>query len=453
MENKKTMDMTEGSPLRIIILFTIPIILGNIFQQLYNIGDTKVVSYFCDEHAYGAVGLTAPVSNMVIGLINGFTQGFGILVANAFGAKDRERIRKNVAGAAVLTLGLTVFLLVLSFSVIRPVLVLLNTPDELMELALSYVRIILVGIPFTALYNLSANLIRSLGDSRTPLYCLIASIALNIVLDILFVGVLGMGISGAAVATVLAQAVCSVACFLYGILKFKDYLPKRGDFALNKKEYGELFTMGLSMGLMGCIVNIGTIILQSGINGLGADIVSAHTAGRRLLDILMALTYTFGFTMTTYVSQNMGAGRFDRVRLGVRTAITIVLTISAVSIVFSLFFARPIVTWIASTENQAIVDNAAMYVKVGSCFFPALGPLFVLRCSLQGMGRKTVPIASSVLELCIKIISVLVLVPWLGYLGIALTEPISWVFMTMLLAWGYIFAVRAEQKRQDAEMS
>ena len=444
MENtkKKNMDMTSGSPLKIIILFTIPIILGNIFQQLYNIGDAKVVSYFIDEHAFGAVGMTAPVSNMVIGLINGFTQGFGILVANAFGAKDHERIRKNVAGAAVLTVCLTTFLLVLSFVVIRPVLVLLNTPDDLMDLALSYVRIILIGIPFSALYNLTANLLRSLGDSRTPLYCLVASIALNIVLDIVFVGVIGMGIEGAALATILSQGICGGACFLYGILKFKEYLPKREDFKLNRQEYGNLFTMGLSMGMMGCIVNIGTIILQSGINGLGSEIVSAHTAGRRLLDILMTLTYTFGFTMTTYTSQNMGAGRFDRVRLGVKTAIGIVLTIASLSIVFAFIFSRSIVTWIASTNDQTIIDNATMYCKVGVCFFPALGPLFVLRCSLQGMGRKVVPIASSILELCIKIMSVLILVPWLGYLGIALTEPISWVLMTLMLSCGFIHAVK-----------
>ncbi|MBR1770541.1 MAG: MATE family efflux transporter [Lachnospiraceae bacterium] len=439
---KRTLDMTEGSPLRIILLFTIPIILGNIFQQLYNIGDAKVVSFFLDEHAFAAVGMTAVVSNMLIGLINGFTQGFGIQVAHAFGAKDPARIRRNVAGSAVLTVLLTLGLSVLSFCVIERVLVLLHTPDALLDPALRYVRVILIGIPFSALYNLSANLLRSLGNSKTPLYCLLTSIFLNILLDILFVGVIRMGIAGAAYATVLSQAVCGGACFCYGLIRYQEYLPQAEDWRIDRSEYQELFLMGLSMGLMGCIVNIGTIILQSGINGLGAEIVAAHTAGRRLLEIMMSLIYTFGFTMTTYTSQNIGAGRLGRVRKGVTTANGIVTVISAINIVFAFLFARSIVSWIASTDIALIKDNATMYCLVGVCFFPVLGPLFVLRCTLQGLGRKVFPLVSSGLEFCIKVFSVCVLVPRLGYLGIALTEPLSWTLMTLILTVGYLITIR-----------
>ena len=442
--NRKIMDMTEGSPARIILLFTVPIILGNIFQQLYNIGDAKVVSFFLDEHAFAAVGMTAVVSNMLIGLLNGFTQGFGIQVANAFGAKDTKRIRRNVAGSAVLTVGLTVVLTVFAFLLLKRLLVLLHAPDELMEPALRYMRIILIGIPFTALYNLSANLLRSLGNSRTPLYCLLSSIFLNIVLDLILIGVVHMDIEGAAVATVIAQAVCGAACFLYGVFRFKEYLPGCADWKPVSGEYRELFFMGLSMGLMGCIVNIGTIILQSAINGLGADTVAAHTAGRRLLEILMALIYTYGFTMTTYTSQNIGAGKFDRVRQGVRAAVCIVTAISVLSIVFVFCFARPIVAWIASTDIPLIKENAEMYCRVGVVFFPVLGPLFILRCTLQGLGHKAVPLASSVLEFCMKVISVWFLVPRLKYLGIALTEPISWTLMTIMLTAGYLYVVKKD---------
>ena len=434
--------MTEGSPARIILLFTVPIILGNIFQQLYNIGDAKVVSFFLDEHAFAAVGMTAVVSNMLIGLINGFTQGFGIQVAHAFGAKDVKRIRRNVAGSAVLAVALTVILSIVAFVLIERLLVLLHTPAELMGPALRYVRIILMGIPFSALYNLSANLLRSLGNSKTPLYCLLSSIVLNIALDLFLIGVVHMDIEGAAVATVISQAVCGGACFLYGVVRYREYLPEREDWKPAEGEYRELFFMGLSMGLMGCIVNIGTIILQSAINGLGADIVAAHTAGRRLLEILMALTYTYGFTMTTYTSQNIGAGKFGRVRQGVRAATCIVTIISLLSIVFVFLFACPIVSWIASTNISLIEENAVMYCRVGVSFFPVLGPLFILRCTLQGLGHKVVPLASSVLEFCIKVCSVLFLVPRLGYLGIALTEPISWTLMTAMLTAGYIYVVR-----------
>ena len=453
MEAKKKgqMDMTEGSPLRMIILFTIPIILGNIFQQLYNIGDAKVVSFYMDEHAFAAVGMTGVVSNMLIGLINGFTQGFGILVANAFGAKDERRLRRNISGSAFLTIIITAVLMSASFIFIEDILKLLNTPDELMALAKSYIRIILLGLPFTALYNLSANVLRSIGDSRTPLYCLIISIVLNIGMDIVFVGFIGMGIEGAAFATIIAQGICSISCFIYGITHFKAYMPDKGNLKLDKDEYKGLFVMGLSMGLMGCIVNIGTIILQSAINGLGADIVAAHTAGRRLLDILMSLIYTYGFTMTTFTSQNAGAGKIKRIKQGVRTATCIVTVTSIVIIAFTFLFSDMIVSWIASSDRSVITSNASMYCKVGVCFFPVLGPLFILRCTLQGVGRKVIPLSSSIMELLVKVLSASFLVSKIGYLGIALTEPISWTLMTTILAIGYIVIFRHEDKviRQD----
>ncbi len=445
-KQKKSLDMTEGSPLRLIILFTVPIILGNIFQQLYNIGDAKVVSFFLDENAFAAVGMTAVVSNTLIGLINGFTQGFGILTANAFGARDRDRIRRLVAGGTVLTGILIVVLSVAAFIFIRPVLIWLNTPAKLLDQALSYVKIIFLGIPFSALYNLSANLLRSLGDSRTPLYCLLSSIVLNLLLDLLFVGGLGWQIEGAAIATVIAQAVCGFACFIYGVTHFREYLPTREDWHVGKAEYGELFFTGLSMGLMGCIVNIGTIILQGAINDLGAETMAAHTAGRRLVDILMSLIYTYGFTMTTYVSQNRGAGKMDRIRQGVRIAVGIVTVTSGILILFTYLFAGDIVTWIASTNIPAIKDQATMYCRVMISFFPVLGPLFILRCTLQGVGKKIVPLVSSVLELSVKVFSAYWLTPLLGYLGIALTEPISWTLMTTFLTIGYIRWVRSIRK-------
>ena len=438
MKNGKTMDMTEGSPLRLIVLFTIPIILGNIFQQLYNIGDAKVVSFFLNEHAFAAVGMTGVVSHMLLALLSGFTQGFGILTANAFGAKSISRIRRYISGSAILTAILTLVLTVLIFILIRPLLEWLNTPETLMEDALSYIRVILLGTPFVALYNLSANLLRSLGDSRTPLYCLIASIILNLGLDLLFVGAFGWGIRGAAIATILSQAICALACFLYGVTHFREYLPGREDWKVSRNDYHELFLSGLSMGLMLFIVNVGTVILQGAINSLGPDIMAAHTAGRRLIDIMMTFVYTIGVSMTTYVSQNYGAGRFDRIRKGVRVATVMVLLESAVLILFAFLFARGIVTWIASTDIVAIQDNATLYARVMVCFFPVLGPLFILRCTLQGVGQKIIPLSSSIMEFFVKIVSAMWLTPWLGYLGVALTEPISWVLMLLLLLIGYI---------------
>ena len=198
------------------------------------------------------------------------------------------------------------------------------------------------------------------------------------------------------------------------------------------------------MGLMGCIVNIGTIILQGAINSLGSEIMAAHVAGRRVLDLLMIMIFTFGFSMTTYVSQNMGAGRLDRVKQGVKAATLTVTAISITLVLICLIISRPVVTWIASTDNMNIIDNGVMYCRTGVYFFVALGPLFVLRCTLQGMGHKIIPLYSSVMELTIKVLSASILVPAIGYLGVALTEPISWVLMTTMLFFMYIHYINKE---------
>lgn len=431
-------DLTKGYPAKVILMFAIPLMCSSILQQLYNMVDSKIVSAYVGTAAFAAVGATSVVSNTLIGFINGLTQGFAILVANSFGAKDEKRMRQSVAGTLILTAVITVILTVLGLLLIRPVLTMLRTPDDIMDNALSYVRIILAGIAFTALYNVFANILRAVGDSKTPLYCLTFAVILNVGLDLLFVAVFKWGIQGAAYATVLAQAISGFLCMVYVLIRFRDLLPQRSEWSISGELYSNLTTTGLAMGLMGCIVNIGTIILQSAINGLGTSIVAAHTAARRLFDILMILIYTVGLAMTTYVSQNAGAGRVDRIKQGVRHAHVVATIISTMMILLCYLIARPVIEWLTSSTDPAIVDPAVFYLKFGVWFFYALGPLFILRCSLQGMGCKIIPICSSILEMLVKIASAAILVPHLQYFGVVLTEPISWVLMTTLLAIGYV---------------
>lgn len=419
-------------------MFAIPLMCSSILQQLYNMVDSKIVSAYVGTAAFAAVGATSVVSNTLIGFINGLTQGFAILVANSFGAKDEKRMRQSVAGTLILTTVITVILTVLGLLLIRPILTMLRTPDDIMDNALSYVRIILAGIAFTALYNVFANILRAVGDSKTPLYCLTFAVILNVGLDLLFVAVFKWGIQGAAYATVLAQAISGFLCMAYVLSRFRDLLPQRLEWSISGELYSNLTTTGLAMGLMGCIVNIGTIILQSAINRLGTSIVAAHTAARRLFDILMILIYTVGLAMTTYVSQNAGAGRVDRIKQGVRHAHIVATIISTMMILLCYLIARPLIEWLTSSTDPAIVDPAVFYLKFGVWFFYALGPLFILRCSLQGMGCKIIPICSSILEMLVKIASAAILVPHLQYFGVVLTEPISWVLMTTLLAIGYV---------------
>ena len=410
-------DLTKGYPAKVIILFAIPMIFGSIFQQLYNIADSKIVSTFVGTEAFAAVGATSVVSNTLIGFLNSLTLGFAIPIANSFGGKDYKRMRRMVAGTVLLTLAGAVVLTVLILLLIPAILKLLATPEDIMSPALAYVRIILYGIIFVSVYNMCANVLRAVGDSRTPLYCLIISVFVNIGLDLLFVNGFHMGIQGAAWATIISQALSAVLCLGYILLKFRDIIPEKDEWKPVEGQYSELLTTGLAMGFMSLVVNFGTIVLQGAINGLGTAIV---------------------------VSQNMGAGEPARIRRGIRHAVVIATGITTVLVIICFAFGRPVFTWLASTDNPTIVDSAVMYSRISIVFFYVLGPLFILRCSLQGMGRKVIPVCSSVVEMTIKVLSATILVPRLAYFGVALTEPISWVCMTILLTVAY-FAKPPEQ--------
>lgn len=430
-------DLTKGCPAKVILLFAIPMIFGSIFQQLYNIADSKIVSTYVGTEAFAAVGATSVVSNTLIGFLNSLTLGFAIPIANSYGGRDFKRMRRMVAGTVILTIGGAVLLTVLILLLIPTILKLLATPEDIMAPALSYVRIILYGILFTSVYNMCANVLRAVGDSRTPLFCLIISVFVNIGLDLLFVNGCSMGIEGAAWATVISQALSAGLCFGYIVFRFQEILPKHGEWTPVEGQYRELLTTGLSMGLMSLVVNFGTIILQGAINGLGTAIVAAHTAARKVFDILTVSLYCLGNAMTTYVSQNLGAGEIGRIRKGVRHAMYIATGITTVLVLVCFVFGRAVFTWLASTDNLTIVDSAVMYSRISIVFFYVLGPLFILRCSLQGMGRKVIPVCSSVVEMFIKVVSSLFFVPRFGYVGVALTEPISWVCMTILLTAAY----------------
>ena len=441
-------ELTKGYPAKVILLFAFPLMCSFIFQQLYSMIDAKIVSEYVGTNAFAAIGATAVVSNTIIGFINGLTQGFAIPIANSFGAQDFVKIRRFVAGAVVLTFSTAVLLTVAGEILIKRILIALNTTDDIMPYAVSYIRIILAGIIFTALYNFCANTLRALGDSKTPLYCLIIAVVLNIFLDLLFVKGFSWEIKGAAYATIIAQAVSGFACLFYMFYKYMDIIPKKGDFNLTSEEYGNLITTGLAMGLMSCIVNIGTIILQGAINGLGTAIITAHTAARRLFDILTIFLYSIGLAMTTYTSQNMGAGKIKRIKQGIWQAHIIVTIITTFLLVICFTFGRAIIEWITSTDNPDIINPAVMYMRISILFFYALGPLFIMRCSLQGMGHKVMPVVSSITEMTIKILSVIFLVPRFFYKGVAFTEPISWVVMAIILWIAYFILVPKDSEEE-----
>ena len=431
-------DLTKGYPAKVIMMFAIPLIFGQIMQQFYNMADSKIVSTYVGTGALAAVGATAVVSNTLIGFMNGLTQGLSILVAHSFGAKDMKRMRQFVAGMMVISAGAAVLLTIIGVAFIGPVLELLNTPADILPDALAYVRIILAGVIFSALYNMSANILRAVGDSKTPLYCLLIAVVINIGLDLLFVCGFHLGIEGAALATIISQAMSGAMCAGIILKKFREILPKKEDWKPEAGQYGNLFSTGISMALMGCIVNIGTITLQGAINSLGTDYVAAHTAGRRVFDVLVVALFTVGMAMTTYTSQNMGAGDAKRVSRGVRHSIFIVWGMAVAVQVIWFAFGKAIIIWLTHTDNEVIMEAAQLYMNVGGWFLYVLGPLFILRCTLQGMGRKIIPLVSSFVEMLLKILSASFLVPVSGYIGVAFTEPISWVVMIIPLIVAYV---------------
>ena len=442
-------DLTKGFPAKVIILFAIPLMIGNIAQQLYNITDSKIVSMYVSSKSLAAVGATAVITNLIIGLMNGLTQGFGIVISQYFGSKEMKKLRRFVFGIFVLTTILSLTLMAIGLASVTPLLRALGTPSDIMDESVTYLNIILIGVVFTAFYNMSANLLRAVGDSKRPLYCLFISVVVNIALDLLFIRGFHWGIKGAACATIISQCLCAILCTSILFIKAKAIIPKKGEFDLKAFEYRKLMTFGLAMGMMACIVNIGTVILQTAINSLGTTTLVAHTSARRVVDILMIMVYTTGFAMTTYVSQNYGARKIDRIRQGIIHAVIIDTIISTAILIFTFTIGGSIVGWIASSQDPQILQNGELYLKVSVTFFYVLGPLFIFRGSLQGMGAKTTPLVTSVLEMIIKILSVKFLVPRIGYLGVALTEPISWVAMTAVLIIGVVMALKNNQSQNS----
>ena len=431
-------DLTTDRPIKVIWWFALPMILGQMAQQLYSFVDSAIVGNYVSTDALAAVGATSVVSNMLIGFLNSATLGLAIPVARYFGAKDYKNMRKCIFVSVSLTLIATLALMLCGLLCIHKILVLLGTPADILDMSYDYVLIILWGMIFTSAYNFFANLLRAVGDSRTPLIFLGIAVVLNIFLDLLFIRAFHAGVKGAAAATIISQAVAAITCVIYIFIKSKFLIPDRDEHHVSRTDFNDLVFSALSMGFMSCIVNIGTVILQSAINGLGTSIVTAHTAARKVFDLLCTMLYIVGNATTTFVSQNIGAHRLDRVKAGVRDALLLNTIITTGIVILGWLFGYYLLRFVTGTSDPAILKPALMYIRISITCFYVLGPVFVLRCSMQGMGRKLVPIASSTLELVGKIAAVTFLTPRLGYLGVSITEPIIWLLCTIMLSVMYL---------------
>lgn len=422
-----TNDMTQGSPLKIFIFFSIPLLIGNIFQQLYSMVDTIIVGRFVGVDALAAVGSTGSMFFLVNGMILGLTSGFGVLVSQKFGAKDEAGVKKAVASNITLTLISTFLMTVIALIVKNPLLRMMNTPENIFDNANTYITIIFAGLITQALYNMSAGILRALGDSKTPLYFLIISSILNVILDLVFIINFKMGVSGAAYATNIAQGFSAVLCLTYSYKRFQVLRLKKEDFKVETHYYTKHLKIGVPMGLQFSVTAVGIIIVQSAINVFGSIVIASYTASSKVLQLVMQPSISFGVTIATYAGQNLGAGRFDRIKNGMKIMNKVSIVTSLIAGAILIFLGKYFVTLFIENPTPEIFSYAQQVFNYSAVFFIPLGFIFVYRNVLQGMGESFVPMMAGVYELVARSIVAFTLPKFIGFTGICLSDPVAWI--------------------------
>ena len=429
----KTLNLTEGNPLKLILLFAIPVFLGRLFQMMYSLIDTKIVGSILGEEALAAVGSVSILYNLLTGIFSGFTLGFSIVTAQNYGSGNEKLLKKNVASSIMLGMMTAVVIIFAVLLFLNPILHAMNVPEEQFCMAHDYIRILVWGMFVTLAYNLCADMLRAIGDSVTPLIFLVIAAVTNIVLDYLFIGGFSMGVSGAACATVLSQLVSAVLCFLRIKSGFPILHILKNDLEWERERMRILYQNGLAMALMSSLVNCGTLILQTGINKLGTNIIVAHTAARKVFEIFSLPVSVFGASMATYCGQNVGAGKIDRVKRGIWLAIVYTAIWSGLTIIASYTIGGWLVYLVTGSHNKTVILNATNYLKLDTLFYIVTTLICILRNAMQGLGDHITPLISSGLEMAGKIVIAATLVPWLGYTGVIICEPIVWFIMVIPL--------------------
>lgn len=418
---------------RLIIGFAAPLLFGNLFQLFYNLADTRIVGQFIGENAIAAVGATSALNTVIIGFLNGLTNGFALVTARFFGAKDMERMRKTVGHCLTLGIATGAVLTAASLAFLEPLLRALNTPDEIFAQAKAYISVILAGMLITMMYNICAACLRAIGDTVSPLIFLIAATVINIALDVFFILVLKTGVEGAAYATVIAQGVSVVLCVIYIFRKHRFLIPIKSDFIPEKALALDMYASGTSMGLMISLVGIGTLIMQGAINIFGAKTIVAHTAARKISEMYMLTISVLGAAAATISGQNYGAGKIDRVKECVWKATFITWIWSAIVIVVTWLFTPQITYLVTAIKDSEVVGTVERYMRFNTACYFILGIVIVFRNALQGVGAKIAPILSSLLELAGKFAVAWYLAPRMGYDGIIISEPLVWAGMAVIL--------------------
>lgn len=435
-------NMTEGEPLKLIIPFMIPLLIGNVFQQLYNIADIIIVGRTIGVNALAAVGATAPLFMMLVILTLGMSGGFSVVTGQLFGAGDLDGVRRSAAMSTMLCTMFVIIMMAAAVMFIDPVLALMNIPPELYADAKSYVMIIVYGLIFMMAYNMLSNILRSLGDSKTPLYFLIVSTLLNIVLALVFIINFGWGVPGSALALVVAQGFSGLLCIIYIAKKFPVLHVRLSDFKWDSRFAWEHIRMGLPMAVQFSVLGLGMIIIQAICNQFGSETIAAFTSAMRIEQLALQPMLSFGLAMAVYTAQNFGARKFGRISRGVKKCSQLSLAFSLFAAVIMYFFGQEMIGIFLDNPSPKVMAEAKQYLHLSVPFYFFLSQIFIYRNSVQGMGISMIPMLSGVVELLLRSAAASYLTIDYGYTGVCYASPIAWVGSSIFLFASYHYFLR-----------
>lgn len=443
-------DLTKGSPAKLILMFTVPLLIGNVFQQFYNMVDMIIVGQTLGKNALAAVGATGSLTFLIIGFAQGLTAGLAIITAQRYGAKDYRGLKKSFAASVIISLIVTIVLTVLSLVFIHPMLQLMQTPPEIIDQAQTFISIILLGIFASMSFNLLSNVIRALGDSRTPLFFLIIAVIINVVLDLIFIIFFGMGVEGAAIATVIAQVSSSVLCLVYIKKKIPLLQLRKKDFSFDKEEIRIHLNAALPMAFQSSIIAIGAIVLQAALNSLGTDVVAAQAAASRIDQFANQPMMSFGIAMATFSAQNYGAKEYGRILKGVKQTLMMSIGFSLVAGATVIFFGHSLMKLFVSSSETRVFELAQTYFNINGSLYWILAILFILRYTLQGLGQSKIPTIAGMMELLMRSFAAIILTGMLGYAGTAAASPLAWAGSVAVLLYSYLRSMK-QLKQLDNE--
>lgn len=440
INSKGSKDLTEGKPLQLILGFGLPLLFGLLFQQLYNMVDSIIVGQILGVNSLAAVGSTGSINFMILGFCIGICNGFAIPSAQTFGAKDFDNLKKYITNSVWMSVIFSIIITTIVGLLTRNILTWMRTPSSIIEEAYSYIFIVFMGIPATFLYNMVSGILRSLGDSVTPVIFLVFSSLLNIVLD--FILVKPMGVAGAAIATVTAQAISGVICLLYMIQKYKSLAFTKNDWYFSPKHALHLCGMGVPMGLQYSITAIGSVILQSAVNAMGETIVAAVAAGTKISMFACCPFDAMGSTMATYGGQNVGAMRLDRINQGLKDCIKLGVGYSLLALVFMVLFGQKLALLFVDAEETELIQYIYQFLIGNALFYIPLAFVNIVRFMIQGLGYSTFAILAGVCEMFARGIVGFFLVPAFGYLFVTIASPVAWIFADAFLIPAYLYVMK-----------